>query len=91
MRKLKLATGVEYEVVRCGAADGVLWIGFQAGALTLVEAITVFSDPNATGKMVMSYDFDGMDETFEGYTDCIYGNKDTEDGRVLIALRRVAE
>lgn len=91
MRHIKLATGAEVVVDRCGAADGVLWIGFPGGTLTLFDAVRIFSDAEATQTIVMSYDFDGMEETFVGYTECIYAAVTAEDKRVLIALRKVAE
>lgn len=87
MRKIILSNGTEYEINRCGASDGVLWIGFPEGALDFAQAVTVLSDVKATGKIVSTYDFDGMETVFEGYTELIHIQKEY-DGGLLIALRK---
>lgn len=86
MRKVRLANDAEYEINRCGAAEGVLWIGFPAGTLTIPEAAAAFSDKTATAVIVSFYDF-GMESTFEGYTELIVVQTEYEGG-TLIALRR---
>lgn len=87
MRKIILANNKEYEINRCGAADGYLWIGFPDGVMDFAQAVTVLSDVKATGKIVSTYDFDGMETVFEGYTELIHIQKEY-DGGLLIALRK---
>ena len=86
MRKVVLSDGKEFEINMCGAADGILWIGFPEGVLDFAQAVTVLSDVKATGKIVSTYDFDGMETVFEGYTELIHIQKEY-DGGLLIALR----
>ena len=83
MRYVKLLNGAEYEIYRCGAAEGVLWIGLST--LSIAQAATVFSDPAATREIISYYDF-GMEEQFFNYMDLVHVGLD-EQG-VLVALRK---
>ena len=91
MRKIILANGVEYEITNCGAAEGVLWIGIPVNRIGFVEAATVFSDPATTSRIVSTYDFDGMETVFEGYTELVHINADIYDGILRVALRKGSE
>ena len=71
MRKIILNSKKEYEVDRCGAAEGNLYIGFPDGVITFKEAVEVFSDEKATSHIISTYDFDGMETVFDGYTELI--------------------
>ena len=88
MRKIILASGAEYEITNCGAAEGVLWIGIPDSRIGFVEAATVFTDPATTSRIVSTYDFDGMEAVFEGYTELIHLDADIYDGILRIALRK---
>lgn len=87
MRKIVLADGKEFEITRCGAADGFLWIGFPSGVLDFAQAVSVFSDETAIKTIVSTYNFDGMETVYEGYTKLNHLQYET-DGTLLIALKR---
>ena len=87
MRKIILTNGQEFEIIRCGASGGVLWIGFPDGVLDFAQAVKVLSNVKATGKIVSTYDFDGMETVFEGYTELVHLQKEF-DGTLLVALRQ---
>lgn len=89
MRKIILNTGAEYKINRCGASAGVLWIGFPADTLNMVQAATFFSDAEATKKIISTFDFDGMETVFEGYTSLIHLQEES-DGTLLLALKKQA-
>lgn len=84
MRRIRLANDAEYEITRCGAAEGVLWIGLPE--LTIVQAAQVFSDTQATAVIASFFD-GGADRVYEGYTELIVVQTEY-DGSTLIALRR---
>lgn len=84
MRYVKLLSGAEYEIYRCGAAEGVLWIGLST--LSIAQAAAVFSDPAATREIISYYDF-GMEQQYFNYMDITYVGLDGQG--VLIALREV--
>ena len=86
MRRIRLANDAEYEINRCGAADGVLWIGFPPGELTIAQAAQVFSDTQATA-VISSFFDEGADRVYEGYTELVVVQTEY-DGGTLIALRR---
>lgn len=86
MRRIRLANDTEYEINRCGAADGVLWIGFPPGELTIAQAAQVFSDTQATAIIASFFD-GGTDRVYEGYTELVVVQTEY-DGSTLIALRR---
>lgn len=66
MRTITLADDSVYEVSRCGADGGYLWINLTS-PLDMVEAVNIFADPEKTATIV--HDFDGNDHViFEGYT-----------------------
>lgn len=83
MRYVRLTNGAEYEIYRCGAAQGVLWIGVKG--ITVAQAASVFSQPNLTAEIRSYFSF-GMEEVFTGYTDLIVVQIDDEG--VLVALRK---
>lgn len=66
MRKITLADGTSYEVTRCGASNGYLWITTTA-ELDFIAGVTVFG--NAEKTITITHDYDGNDHViFEGYT-----------------------
>lgn len=66
MRTITLADGTVYEVTRCGADGGYLWLNLKDD-LSMVEAVQVFDDPTKT--ITITHDYDGNDHViFEGYT-----------------------
>ncbi len=68
MRKITMADGTSWEVTRCGAADGFLWIRLPGNSVTVAEAAASFGDPAVTQTIV--HDWDGNDkQAFDGYTD----------------------
>ena len=84
MRKIVLSSGAEYEVTRCGAADGFLWIEFPHG--TIEEAVRVFTDSDNTRTIRSTNDFGStFDTEFQGFTDLVYISKSV-DGAITIAL-----
>ncbi len=71
MRKIKLADGSTYEVDRCGAADGVLWLNVISGA-SILSMVEIFSDTEKTA--TIEHYFEGTDTDhifFVGYTTII--------------------
>lgn len=87
MQKIVLSNGQEFEINRCGAADGVLWIGFPEGVIDLKQAVDILTDIKATGKIISTYDFPGMETEYDGYTELIHVQKEY-DGGLLVALRK---
>lgn len=84
MRFVTLADGRQFEIYRCGAADGVLWIGLVGK--TVAEAEDIFADKDATQTIVSGYAFPGFEATFEGYTEWLLAR--TEEKGVLVAMRK---
>lgn len=89
MRKIIFANKKEYEINRCGAADGYLWIGFPNGVMDFAQAVLVLSDVEATKKIVSTYDFEGMEIVYEGYTELQIIQKEY-DGTLLVSLKKVS-
>ena len=89
MRKIVLANKKEYQINRCGASDGYLWIGFLDGVMDFVKAGKILSDVEATKKIIDTYDFDGMETVYEGYTELQIIQKEY-DGTLLISLKKVS-
>lgn len=84
-RYVKLVDGQEYRINRCGAAQGVLWIGFPDGAITFQQAVTVFGNPELTIQIESRFET-SMEEIYRYYTDLIVVQRD-EYG-ILIALKK---
>ena len=85
MRHVQLADGTVFEIYRCGAAQGVLWIGIQN--VSVNDAAEAFSDPENTQQIISYFDGDDrMEEQFDGYTELIRARQD--DYGVLVALRK---
>lgn len=64
MRKITLANKQSFEVSRCGAADGFLWLAFPGGS---VEVLRAALTPENT--KTITHEWDGNDVVeFEGYT-----------------------
>lgn len=89
MRKIIFANKKEYDVNRCGAADGYLWIGFPDGVMDFAQAVQILSDVEATKKIVSTYDFEGMETVYEGYTELQMIQKEY-DGTLLVSLKKVS-
>lgn len=85
-RYVKLTNGQEYRINRCGAAQGVLWIGFPDGAITFQQAVAVFGNPELTAVIESRFET-GMEHTFANYTDLVIVQRD-ENG-ILIAIRKI--
>lgn len=69
MRTITTSDGRAWEVTRCGAADGVLWIALEADAWdgTVTEAAAYWGDAQVT--RVIRHDWDGNDRvSYAGYT-----------------------
>ena len=88
MRKIVLANENEYEINRCGAADGYLWIGFPKGVIDFIQAASVLGDAEATKTIVSTYDFPGMETVYEDYTELVNIQKEYEGG-LLVTLRKI--
>lgn len=85
MRHVRLFDGTEFEIYRCGAADGVLWIGLKN--VSVNDAAEAFSDPENTQQIISYFDGDDrMEEQYDGYTELIRARQD--DYGVLVALRK---
>lgn len=66
MRKITLADRTTYEVTRCGADSGYLWITL-AESIDFLTGVTILGDAEKTS--CITHDFDGNDHViFEGYT-----------------------
>jgi hypothetical protein len=89
MRKIILANEKEFEINRCGAADGYLWIGFPDGVMDFTQAVQVLSDVEATKKIISTYDFEGMETVYEGYTELQIIQKEY-GGTLLVSLKKVS-
>lgn len=64
MRKITLTNKQTFEVSRCGAADGFLWIAFPGGDIDVIRAALT---PKNTQSIV--HEWDGNDiVVFDGYT-----------------------
>ena len=87
MRKIVLSDEKEFEVVSCGASEGMLWIEFPKDVLDFAQAVAFLSDVKKTKRIVSTYDFDGMETVYEGYTELIHMQK-TYEGGLLVALRK---
>lgn len=84
MRFVTLADGRQFEIYRCGAADGVLWVGLVGKSIA--EAEEIFADKSATQTIVSEYSFGGFESTFTGYTEWLLAR--TEEKGVLVAMRK---
>ena len=88
MRILILNDGTRRETFRCGAAEGVLWIGLT-GETDMASVCVVFGDPQKTARMTDTYDSEGAHTVVhEGYTELFY-LQITKEG-MLIALKKGA-
>lgn len=83
-RYIKLLNGAEYEIYRCAASQGILWIGVLN--LSVAQAAAVFSDPEAT-REIISYRDGGIDQQYFNFTDLALVQQD-EYG-TLVSLKRV--
>lgn len=85
MRHLRLANGAEFEIYRCGEADGVLWIGLKN--VSVNDAAEAFSDPENTQQIISYFDGDDrMEVQYDGYTELYIARQDGIG--VLVALRK---
>jgi hypothetical protein len=85
MRIVTMADGTQHEVFRCGAADGVLWVGLTG--MAFLDAVTAFSDADKTKVIISGYDTaEGLQTRFEGFTAILLARADTEG--TTIALRK---
>lgn len=82
MRTITTADGGTYPVFRCGAADGVLWIGLED--MTAEEAGGIFGDPARTATLTARDAF-GMETVYAGYTNLIMTR--TKAAGPVVALR----
>lgn len=92
MRIAIFADGTKHPITRCGAADGVLWIGIPMADINLVDAFALFSDKAKTDKITDTYeDFNGFETVWEGYTELelIRIERDTES--IVAALRHTEQ
>ena len=80
MNKILLNDNTELEIERCGASEGVLWTVLPG--LTMLEAMTIFSDTSKTSKIIAYNDFEYL-----GYTELIHISIDY-DGAIKVALRQ---
>lgn len=81
MWKLLLNGGSELDIDWCGESEGVLWInGLQ---MTILEAVTIFSDTSKTSHIVAPGDI-----AHDGYTQLIHLS--LNEGLVKVALRKEA-
>lgn len=80
LQKILLNDGTELDVTWCGDADGILWI--DGLHLTLMEAITIFSDVDRIYKIVAPVDI-----VHNGYTKLIHLSF-SRGGLTKVALRR---
>ena len=87
MIKVELNDGREFETNFCGASQGILWIRLMDENTTVLEAATIFSNQDATQKIVAVYDAEVSIVTFEAYTNLVTVQKELE-GTVLIALKK---
>lgn len=87
MRKIILNDSSEYEIYRCGASGGYLYIGFPQNVIDFKEILKKFTDEEITKHIISTYDFDGMETVFDGYTELVSVNKDEYDNRILICLK----
>lgn len=89
MRILILNDGTQHEIYRCGASEGVLWIGLS-GETAFLPVVTVFGNAEKTEVLTSTYDSEGAHRTvYEGYTQLI--NLLAQDEGVLIALKKGAQ
>ena len=79
MWKILLADNTELDVSWCGANQGVLWI--DGLTTTLMEAITIFSDPVKTAHIIAPGNV-----SHDGYTNLIHLS--LTEGLVKVALRK---
>ena len=85
MRIITTADGQQFPIWRCGAADGVLWIGLSGMPTETAE--TAFADASATQVIISSYDnAPGLEARFEGFTQLLFTR--AEDQGTVIALRK---
>ena len=85
MRIITTADGKQYPIWRCGAADGVLWIGLSGMPVETAE--TAFADASVTQVIISSYEgVQGLETRFEGFTALIRVRED--DRGAIIALRK---
>lgn len=85
MRIITTADGKQYPIWRCGAADGVLWIGLSGMPVETAER--AFSDASATKLIISSYEgTTGLEARFEGFTALVLAR--AEDQGTVIALRK---
>lgn len=85
MRIITTADGKQYPIWRCGAADGVLWIGLSGMPAETAEM--AFSDVSATQTIISSYEgTNGLEARFEGFTALVLAR--AEDQGTVIALRK---
>lgn len=87
MQKIILANRQEFEVTRCGAAGGYLWVGFPDGVIDFSTAAQILSDKNATSKIISTYDFAGMEVVYDGYTELQSIQLDY-DNSLLVSLKQ---
>lgn len=85
MRIITTADGKQYPIWRCGAADGVLWIGLSGMPVETAER--AFSDASATKLIISSYEgTKGLEARFDGFTALVLAR--AEDQGTVIALRK---
>lgn len=86
MRKIILANGQEYEVTMCGEAERTLWLQFPDKTMTFKKLLNVFGKAENTERITHTYDTEGRETVFEGYTDLFFLQRDIYEGTYKIAL-----
>jgi len=84
-RRLILNDAITIEDGTAGESQGFLWCWFTG--YTMQEAAVIFFDPENTQKIVFQYG--GMEDTYEGYTECRVLSQDT-DGKISVCMARGA-
>lgn len=82
MRTVTTADGGIFPVFRCGAADGVLWIGLTG--MEAGEAAEIFGNPAKTARITERNAF-GTETVYAGYTNLIMTR--TKEAGPVVALR----
>ena len=86
MRKIRLNDGTEFNINRCGADDGVLWL-CVTDELEIIDLVIVFTDQVKTETITDFWTDDVLPAvTYTGYTQATSFHKQ-EDG-VLISIKK---
>lgn len=85
MDKIQFHDGTEMPVLRCGAADHVLWITIECGDLKFTDVSELFSNEEKTADITYIAPIERI--SFVGYTNLIVINKDMDAHVYLVALK----